>query len=285
METTTTETKENTTLCNCSVLQNRRIQTSLSLVLLFLSAFLFAETIKSLKEYRYVGGGIAPTNAITVTGEGEVFAIPDTAEFTFSIQEEAPTTAEAQNVATEKANDVIKTLVEQGVEEKDIKTTSYNLTPKYEWRDATPCLRFPCEKTREQVGFELSQSVQVKVRDIDRAGELLEIVASKEISSVSGLSFTIADEDSLKVEARKQAIDEAKEKGEKLAQDLGVSLVRIVGFSEGSGYYPAMYARSEMMLDSSAPLGLGGPEVSMAPAVPAGENRVVSNVSVTYEIK
>lgn len=281
METIKNDTNENVQCYGNSLLQNRRIQASLSIVLLFLSAFLFAETIKSLKEYRYVGVGVAPTNVITVAGEGEVFAIPDTAEFTFSILEEAMTTREVQEQATEKASAVIAALLEQGVEEKDIKTIGYNLNPKYEWRDAVPCLRFPCEQVREQVGFELSQSVRVKVRDIDRAGELLEIVTNKEISSVSGLSFTIADEDVLKEEARKHAIDQAKEKGEKLARDLGVTLVRIVGFSEGSDYYP-MYARTEMMKDQM-PLGLGGGDVGTA--LPTGENRVVSNVNITYEIR
>lgn len=283
METPTTQTKEESR--GNSLIHNGRIQSALALVLILLSAFLFAETIKSLKEYRYVGGGIAPTNAITVSGEGEVFAIPDTAEFTFSITERADTSKEAQDMATQKANDAIKALVEQGIEEKDIKTVAYNLYPVYEWRDATTCLRYPCEKTREQVGFELSQSIRVKVKDLDRAGEMLELVTGKGVSDVSGLDFTIADEDDLKQDARKKAIDEAKTKAEQLAQDLGVSLVRIVGFGESDGGYYPMYARAEAMLDSSAPAyGLGGGDESSV-SVPSGENRVVSNVTITYEIK
>ena len=275
METETTQTNGH----HWGMFNSGRIHSTILIVLILLAAFLFAETIKSLKEYRYVGGGIAPSNAITVSGEGEVFAVPDTAEFTFSIIEEADTAEEVQNLATEKANAAIKALVDSGIEEKDIKTVNYNLSPKYEWKEELNCLRYPCPQNREQVGFAINQSVSVKVRDLDRAGEMLELVTSKGVSSVSGLTFTIADEDTLREEARKHAIDEAREKAEKLADDLGVSLVRIVGFSEGGGY-PVMYARS-------MEAGFGGAMMDMeeSVSVPAGENKVISNVNITYEIR
>lgn len=264
-----------------TLMHNKRIQKALSLTLIFLAAFLFAETIKTLKEYQYVGGGIAPSNAITVSGSGEVFAVPDTAEFSFTILEEALTSKEVQETATSKANDAIKALVDLGIEEKDIKTIAYNLSPKYEWKADATCLRYPCPQTQHQVGFELNQTVLVKVRELDRAGEMLELVTGKGVSSVSGLNFTIADEDNLKADARKQAIDDARAKAEKLANDLGVSLVRIVGFYEGGDTSPMMYARSEM----SDSVGFGVSEMKAAPNVPAGENRVVSDVSITYEIR
>lgn len=280
---TTTQTTEG--IPSDSLVRSKRIQSALSLVLILLAAFLFAETIKSLKEYRFVGGGIAPSNAITVSGEGEVFAVPDTAEFNFTVLEEAATSAEVQNLATTKASEAIKALTDAGIEEKDIKTVAYNLYPKYEWKTSTNCVRgFPCEQNREQVGFELNQTVEVKVRDLDRAGEMLEAVTGKGVSSVSGLSFTVADEDGIQADARKQAIDDARAKAEKLADDLGVSLVRIVGFSEGGGgYAPVMYARD--MMEQSAMGGVSDEMMKTSAVIPSGENRVVSNVNITYEIR
>jgi uncharacterized protein len=277
METQTTQKNDTDA---STLLTNKRIQGALSVVLILLAVFLFAESIKSLKEYRFVGGGIAPTNAITVSGEGELFQVPDTAEFTFTILEEAKTSAEVQKIATDKANEAIKALVDSGIEEKDIKTIGYNLYPKYEYKVNTVCITFPCERNQEQVGFELSQSVSVKVQDLDKAGEMLELVTSKGVSSVSGLTFTIADEDGIQAEVRKLAIDDARAKAEKLADDLGVTLVRIIGFSEG-GYEPMMYERAVAM-DAT---GFGGAEAKSAVSVPAGENRLVSNVSITYEIR
>ncbi len=265
-----------------TLLTSARIQGALTLVLILLAAFLFAGTINSLKAYNYIGGGIAPSNAVTVSGEGEVFAVPDTAEFTFSIIEEASTVAEVQQNATDKANAAIEALKERGIEEKDIKTVAYELHPMYEWQPAT-CVRYPCDRKRVQTGFSLNQSIRVKVSDLDEAGEMLEIVTGKGVQSVSGLTFTIADEDSLKAEARKQAIDEAREKAEQLASDLDVSLVRIVGFSEDRTWPSPMYAARSM--DEALDAGMGGAEPEASPAVPAGESRIVSNVHITYEIR
>lgn len=282
METSTTE--KMTTENGCTMFaHSKRIHGALSIVLILLAAFLFAQTIKSFKEYRYVGGGVPPSNVITVSGEGEIFAVPDTAEFTFTILEEAKTSAEVQKSATDKANEAIKALTEKGIEEKDIKTIGYNLYPKYEWTTDYSCVRYPCDKNQKQVGFELSQSITVKVRDIDKAGELLELVTGKGVSSVSGLTFTVADEDSIQAEVRKIAIDDAKAKADKLASDLGVALVRIVGFSEGGEYMPKMMYAMDSVNESSMAYGLGGADVSAT--LPAGENRMVSNVSITYEIR
>lgn len=268
--------------CSTSVWHSGRVHGSLTLVLILLAAFLFAQTINALKTYRYIGGGVSPSNVISVSGEGEVFAVPDTAEFVFTIYEEAATAKEVQDTATAKANDAIEGLKAEGVAETDIKTVNYTLQPKYEWEPAT-CLRFPCDRTRVQRGFVLEQSVRVKVRDLDKAGAMLELAASKEVSSVGSLSFTIADEDSLKAEARKAAIDEAKEKAAKLAEDLGVSVVRIVGYNEDS-YYPGPVIMRAAFAEDEA-LGIGGGAVDTAPAVPAGENRIVSNVNITFEIR
>jgi uncharacterized protein YggE len=282
MESPKLETNEkNETRC-CSFVQNGSMPTSFTIVLILLATFLFAETIKSFKEYRYVGGGVAPSNIISVAGEGEVFAVPDTAEFVFSVNEEAETAAEVQAIATEKANVVIKALREKEIAEEDIKTINYSLSPKYEWKVGAVCNQFSCPRNQEQVGFTLNQSVRVKVRNLDRAGELLELVTEKGVSNVSGLTFTVADEDGLKEDARKLAIDEARAKAEKLASDLGVSLVRIVGFSESGDYGIPMYART---MESSYADGLGGGVTNESVSVPAGENKVTSNVSITYEIR
>jgi uncharacterized protein len=274
-----TETNTNTPAGQDTLSTNKRIQSAAILVLILLGAFLFASTINALKEYRYIGGGIAPSNAITVSGEGEVFAVPDTAEFTFTITEEGATVGEVQDAASEKADRAISALKEAGIEERDIKTLSYDLHPKYEWQPAV-CVRFPCERTQVQVGFTLNQSVRVKVRDIDTAGDMLALVTDAEVQSVSSLSFTVADEDGLKAEARKLAIDEAQAKAERLAQDLGVSLVRVVGFSEDH-YWPMYGARSQVEA-----IGLGDAAMApSAPVLPTGENRVTSNVNITYEIR
>ncbi|HXK39099.1 MAG TPA: SIMPL domain-containing protein, partial [Candidatus Paceibacterota bacterium] len=137
-----------------------------------------------------------------------------------------------------------------------------------------------CPGKQVLVGYEVSQTLSVKVRDTKMAGDLLSGVGSRGATEVSGLSFTIDDEDALKAEARDKAIAQAKSKAEVLAKSLGVSLVRVVGFYENEGGMP-IYAYGlggdERMMTSSAP--------KASPEIPVGQNKIVSNVSVTYEIR
>src|SRR3990167_4409339 len=206
------------------------VHSGLTAVLWLGAAFLLVSAIGELKELRYIGAGVPATNTITVSGEGEVFAVPDMAEFSLTVREEAEVVSDAQETAAEKVNNIITYLKGTGVEEKDIKTTSYNVYPKYEWQEIV-CITYPCPRgSQEQVGFEVTQTLSVKVKDTKLAGELLSGVGGRGASDVSGLSFTIEDEDTLKAEARALAIDDAREKATVLAGELKVKLVRVVDF-------------------------------------------------------
>jgi len=245
------------------------------------SIFLLVLIISGLKEYRYIGGGVIPQNVITVNGEGEVFAVPDIATFSFGIVESGATVKEAQDKATMKTNAALEALKSLGIEDKDIQTSGYNAYPKYEFvTRQVVCITYPCPPTGNQeiVGYEVSQNITVKVRKIDDAGKAIDAATSAGASNISGLSFTIDDEDELVREARQKAIMDARNKAKELAKDLDVRLVRIVNFSEGGNYPIPYYAKAEMG-------GMGGADMAPAPTVPAGENRIVSNVTITYEIR
>jgi uncharacterized protein YggE len=251
--------------------------------LLMFALWGLASAAKTIKEFKYVGSGTTATNVITVSGEGEVFAVPDLATFSVTVTEEAKEVKDAQKVATKKMNAIIEYLKDQGVEEKDIKTTSYNVYPKYEWITES-CARgpgYPCGGGKQELaGFEVSQTLDVKVRDTEKAGDILSGVGSRGVQNVSGLSFTIDEEDKLKAEAREKAIDDAEEKANELADQLGVSLVRIVGFSE-NGDQPVYYKREMLMAADTEMSSAAAP----APQLPTGENKISSNVTITYEIQ
>ncbi|OGG49575.1 hypothetical protein A2704_07160 [Candidatus Kaiserbacteria bacterium RIFCSPHIGHO2_01_FULL_54_36b] len=244
-----------------------------------LGVFLLVLTLSSLKAYHYIGSGVTATNTISVSGDGEVFAVPDTATFSVTVQEEAKEVKNAQAVATKKGNDIIAYLKKEGINEKDIQTTDYSVYPQYDYT-STVCREGYCPGGKQVLrGFQVSQTLSVKVRDAEKAGDLLAGVGSLGASSVSGLSFTIDDQDKLEAEARDKAITKAKEKAEALADALGVSIVRVVGFNEG-GNGPIYYAK-EMAL------GMGGATDAAVPApqLPVGQNKITSNVTVTYEIR
>ena len=228
-----------------------------AVALAMLALFLLIQSVVALKEYRYVGSGMQAGNTISVQGEGEVFAVPDIATFSVTIQEEKDDVQAAQETATAKANDIILYLKGEGIEDRDIKTADYSVYPQYDWvQDST---REGVYTPGRQVlrGYQVSQTISVKVRDTEKAGGLLSGVGSRGASNVSGLSFTIDDEDALKADARKMAIEDARAKAEELAGQLGVRLVRITGFYEDSSGYPMPYAAMggiamDMMVRSEA---------------------------------
>ena len=161
---------------------------------------------------------------ISVTGEGEVFAVPDIGQFSFSVQAKADDAGEAQEQSGTAVNDIIAFLRESGVEEVDIKTTNYNLYPQYRWEEQL-CLpgTFCGSGERVQDGFEVSQTVQVKVRNTDDASAVITGVGERGATNISGLDFVIDDTDALEAEARAAAIVDAKAKAAVLTKDLGVT--------------------------------------------------------------
>ncbi|MEX1027827.1 MAG: SIMPL domain-containing protein [Candidatus Paceibacterota bacterium] len=251
-----------------------------SVVLLILAFFIAVQSVNALKEFRYIGSDIQPQATISVSGEGEVFAVPDTARVTFSVIETAETTEGAQRAASERIAEVLNALEALGIEENDIKTIQYTLNPRYEYsrtacEPGRPC---PPEGRQMLVGYELRQTIQVKVEDREKARDVVQVLGDAGVQQIGNVDLVIDDEDALKAEARALAIADARKKAEALAKDLGVSLARVVSFNE-SGNYPVAY--------ETRMFGLGddGAQSAPSPQLPAGENRVVSNVNITYEIR
>lgn len=251
-----------------------------------LALFLLVLTASELKSYRFIGSGVTATNTITVSGEGDVFAVPNIGTFSVTEQQNAKDVQTAQETATTKMNAIIDYLKQQGIEEKDIQTTDYSVNPHYEWQQAS-CPASTGEKVvycppGKQVlnGYDVSQTITVKVHDTKKAGDLLSGVGSKGATNVSGLSFTVENPDDLQAQARDKAITQAKTKADALAKSLGVSIVRVVGFSEGSDNG---YERKTMSYNMAS--GAAMDAAVPAPQIPIGQNKITSNVSVTYEIR
>jgi uncharacterized protein len=220
-----------------------------------------------------------PTN-ISVTGDGEATAIPNVGQFSFSVMAEGKTASEAQELSGTKINAILGYLREQGVEDKDVKTSGYYLSPKYRYEEVM-CIDWNCPPSEPiQDGFEVSQTVEVKVRDTAKSGALIAGVGEKGATNLSGLNFIVDDTSAVKAEARTKAVADAKAKAEKLAADLGVELVRITSYYENEGYYPDpyYYAKSEMSFDASNE-AFGGAEM------PVGETSTKVQVNVSYEVR
>lgn len=258
----------------------RKLLMLVGALMLIAIIFIFVKAVNAAKQFNYIGTGVQPTNIISVSGEGEVFAVPDIAEVSFSARVEAKTMAEAQREVTSRMNTAIDFIKTSGVADKDVKTTGYSAYPKYEPALGGPCSTQYCPPRKQVLsGYEVVHTVLVKVRDTEKVGAILDGIGKLKVTDISGPNFSIDDDTILTAEARKKAIDDAKTKADVLAKDLGVKLVRIVSFSE-SGNYPVYYAKTMAV-------GMGGAMDSSAtsPSIPTGENKVTSSVSITYEIR
>lgn len=252
------------------------------MLLIFLSLLAVTKSISEMRAWSTIGKNATTVSTISVTGKGEMIAIPDIATFTFSVSEEAPVVADAQKKATDKMNAAIDYLKKAGIDAKDIKTTNYSIYPRYDYlAPATYSgVYYPGGK-QVLAAYVVSQDVEVKVRKTADAGTLLSGIGSLGVTNVSGLNFSVDKYDDVLKEARAKAIADARANAEKLASDLGVHLVRIMDYSDQSNGYPSpiYYARDTAM-------AMGGNAVkSVAPEVPTGENKIISNVTITYEIR
>ncbi len=244
----------------------------------FLALFLIIATFGQVKSYKYIGSGLPASNVITVQGHGEVEKAPDTAKFSFTVQNEDKNTATAQDVVSKKVAQVKADLLAAGVEEKYLTTDSYNSYPDYQY-NTVECFRAPCPSSQQTLkGYIVSQTVKVSLKDLTKSETVAGILGKDGVTSIDGPNLGFEDPHEVSNEARDQAIADAKTQADVLAKQLGVSLVRIVSFNENGGGNP-------MPMYNKAALSAVAPTAAAAPSIPTGVQTVTSDVTITYEIR
>lgn len=245
----------------------------MAVLALALIVYVGALTRNALRNYDYIGKSPDYKNIVSVDGVGKVTVKPDVAVLNLGIVTEGASVATIQKQNTDKMNAIIKALKDQfRIEEKDIQTTNYNINPKYDWSD----------RVQRIVGYTINQSVTIKVRNFDQIGDVLAKAGELGANTVNGPQFTIDDPEVYKVQAREKAIAQAKDKANVLADQVGIKLGRIIGFSEGSSGYPVpMYDKAYGMGGATEALS----SVAPSPVIAAGSEEVQINVSISYEIK
>jgi uncharacterized protein len=245
----------------------------LGLVVLALGAYAYF----TIQQSRYLYTG--PTT-ISVTGEAEVNSVPDIGQFSFSVVADGVDAKSAQEASATKINEIIAALEAAGVARADIKTEYFSLSPKFRY-ETQPCIAgMYCPGESVPDGFEVSQTIMIKVRTLDNSGMLLGLVGDNGATNISDFTTSVDDDASQKDEARKLAIADAREKAEVLAESLGVRLTKMVGYYEDEQgtiypYYGGM--GGDMMMAKE--------DMAVAPDVPVGENTTVSRVTLTYQVK
>ena len=237
--------------------------------------------MKFVNEVKRVGAGgtdLTKISTIDVSGDGHAFAVPDVANESFTVEQKAATVHDAQAVVTKKTNEAIAFLKKSGIAEKDIQTTNYSAYPEY---SNTNCYTKLCptytDGAQKIIGYTVSDTITVKIRDTEMTGKIVDGLGALGVTGLSGPNFAVDNPDAVNAQARANAINDAKEKAEVLATQLGVRLVRIVRFSENGGGYPMMAydMKSESAVGAAAPM----------PAMPVGQNKYTSSVTLTNEIQ
>jgi uncharacterized protein YggE len=206
---------------------------------------------------------------IQVSGTGSASGVPDVALLDLGVTVEKDTVAEAREEAAGAMQDVVDSLKDNGVEDKDIQTTRFSIMPVFDYPDGRQVLR----------GFEVSNFVTAKVRDIDGLDGVLDDAAAAggDQVQIQNIRFDIDDPSQLEAEAREEAVGEARDKAETLADLSNVELGKPVSISESTSAPPV-----------PAALDLYGRGAEAAAEVPtpieAGELEVTVTVNVVFAI-
>jgi uncharacterized protein len=211
----------------------------------------------------------AKTNLFSVSGTGKATGIPDTAQISIGVTKTALTVSDAQNQTNTAANKIIEDLKKLGIEEKNIKTTDYNVSPNYNYG----------REVQNITGYTITQTLAVKISPIDIASKAIDAATLDGANLVNGVTFTFNDKTKKDLEnkARTEAVKMAKEKAQNLSTATGIRLGKIVDVQESSGYTPrpVMMMASKAMEDNNS----GAGATQLAP----GENSVTIDITLSYE--
>ena len=217
-----------------------------------------------------LGDSFMPIRTITVSAEGKTTVAPDLAQFSFSVVTQGKDPDQIVDENNKKVSAAIEFVKSRGIEAKDIKTSGYNLSPDYQYD----------EDLRRSfiVGYTITQSVNVKVRDFDKLPKVLSGLTPVGVNQISGISFTVEDPEKFMREARKIAFERAKAKAQSMASQNGVRLGKVVNINEFGGYPPPIpyFGRVEA-------LGKGGDIAP--PTIEPGTEEITVQVSVTYALR
>ena len=197
------------------------------------------------------GGGVLP--GITVMGSGTARAVPDVADWSFGVQADASTATAALADASKATRRIIDALRSAGIAKEDLRTEQVSLYPR------------TSDDGLSVIGYSASSSVHATVRELARAGSIVDAAVSAGANQVSGPSLRVSDNHAQYRAAVEAAIDDARARAQTLAAKAGVTLGGPVAIVESGGGYPGpMYGAYDRAAgaESGVPIEPGIEEIS-----------------------
>ncbi|MEW6572559.1 MAG: SIMPL domain-containing protein [Bacillota bacterium] len=200
-------------------------------------------------------------STVTVWGQGEVKASPDSAQVNIGVITQAKSAKDAQSQNNRISNGVIAAVKDQGIPKEDIQTREFCIWPQHD------------EKGRNITGYQVNHTLSIRVVGTDKVGPVIDTAVAAGANHIYGISFEREDRAGLKQEALKKAVTDARERADALAKTAGKKVVRVVSIKEaGTDDSPPVYKR--MAIEAG---GAGAP-------VEPGQLTVTASVEVVFEI-
>ncbi|MBD8554936.1 SIMPL domain-containing protein [Rhizobium sp. CFBP 8762] len=213
------------------------------------------------------------TQVISVTGEGRAEMAPDMALVTLSVVRNAATAREAMDGTSKAVGDILTALKADGIQERDLQTSDFAINPQYQYPDNNNGQN----EAPKLIGYSVSNTLNVRVRDVTKLGELLDKSVTLGVNQGGSIQFTNDNPEKALSDARKEAVEDAISKAKELTEAAGIKLGPVLTISENSFRSPpipvAFSARAQMA-DAKAP----------AP-IAAGENAYDVSVSMTFKLE
>lgn len=169
--------------------------------------------------------------SISVSGAGEVTAVPDLAEVDAGVTSQASTAREASRQNAKVMEGVIEAVRSLGIAERDIQTRRFGVSPVYDSRSSGGA-------RAQIVGYRVTNQVHLRVRELDGLGALLDTLVTAGANELGGINFTVAEPQPLLDKARVEAVADARRKAALFAREAGVSLGRVLRIEELGGAGP-----------------------------------------------
>jgi uncharacterized protein YggE len=205
-----------------------------------------------------------------VNGDGKAKATPDIVLLSLGIEAESRTVAGAQKDAAQAMDAVMKVLKANGIADKDIQTQRFSITP----------VRTYIEEQQRSIitGYQVTNVVIAKIRQIDKAGTVIDAVAEAggNLTRIDNIAFSIENPTPYYNEARANAIEDAMATAKQMASSAGIKLGRLIYMSESTPYVPPVAISNFVMKAEAA-----APTTPISP----GELEIEVNVQMVYEIQ
>lgn len=229
-----------------------------------------ASTTVPSKSTPVAGAAPAQTAAertITVTGHGEATGRPDQATVTLGVHTEATTAEEAISANSQKMQDVLAALKDAGISANNIQTQQLQLWPRYEPK--------PIEQEgSRQSGYIAVNSVEVRLHDLGRVGAVIDKAVKAGGNRVERIQFEVSDTENLLDQARRAAMDDARDKAAQLAALADVGLGEVLTIRDATSPQQPSFSIARQALDAAS-------EIPIEP----GSEQVRTAVEVTWRLQ